>query len=163
MASAGDTALSAWTAWRTPSGSEALQGWGTGEAPTATTTTAADPSGRARRYMDALPFEVSPEGADRVEVEYQVRRWGHGADVPEHGIQTNGAFPVLYRPELSASGFEWDPEGLHLLYSSDQRRGGRRLLFPARIRGAVHRCHSRYGIHQYCVAGEGRQDHAHQC
>lgn len=127
MASAGDTALSAWTAWRTPSGSEALQGWGTGEAPTATTTAAADPSGRARRYMDALPFEVTPEGADRVEVEYQVRRWGHGADVPEHGIQTNGAFPVLYRPELTVSGFEWDPEGLHVLYSSDQTRGGNEL------------------------------------
>lgn len=126
-ASAGDTALSSWTAWRTPSGSEALQGWGTGEAPTATTTAAADPSGRARRYMDAMPFEVSPDGADRVEVQYQVRRWGAGADVPEHGIQTNGSFPVLYRPELTASGFEWDPEGLRLLYSSDQMRGGNEL------------------------------------
>lgn len=128
-ATAGDTTYTAWTPWRTPSGSQAWQGWGTGEAATCRTTSLPDPSGKARRYANAIPITVSTTGADRVEVQYQVRRWGGpgAGGVPTHGQQANRTFAVIYRPTLTVEGVTWNPEGLHVRYHSDQRRGGNTL------------------------------------
>lgn len=128
-ATAGDTTYTSWSPWKTPTGSDAWQGWGTGAAPTCKTSNLADPNGTERRYGPSIPLSVTTTGNDLVQWQYQVRRWGTSSSyaVPVHGHQANCSGSLKWRPSITVSAYTWNPEGLHILYESDQHRDGNML------------------------------------
>lgn len=123
-ATAGDSVFSAWTPWKSVTGSTANNGWGDVTKPSITPTLARDPSGNNRNYGCTLTFDITPTGSDLVEYQFSVRAM---TDKAKGAISTvTGRY--AYMPTMTCEGFTFAPDGLHLKFRSDQKRNNNDLV-----------------------------------
>lgn len=82
-------------------------------------------SSESPRKTRELSLELSLDGYDRCDIEFEVRRfsknWGK-ANVIAHGGSSSGRFPIVWNPTVSLSDLSFAPDGLRIGVSSDLKR-----------------------------------------
>lgn len=121
-----DDERSAWSAWHFYGNDISNDGWGDVTQPNAKPALMKDPNGQSRRYNIAHTYTLSPTGNDLVEYEFQVRAFSVTSKRRGALATLRGRF--VYRPECTVSNISWNPTGLAIRYSSDQKRNNNDLV-----------------------------------
>ena len=131
-ASKGQSDWGGWSAWKSIQGNAtAGLGWGTGENATCIPTKERDSTGAMRNYSRALTFgTLSGDGQDAVRIQWEVRQWASRSSaypVNRHGNVATATNRIVWRPTCTISSALWSTDGLRLVYSTDQLRGGNKM------------------------------------
>lgn len=128
-----DDSFTSWSSWRSIlDGSTSNGGWGEIRAANCDATIA---GGRCYSPTKVRITGVDNSTNDCCEVQYQVRKWVEDYaeyDGPAHGNSLTYTYRVIWRPALTVSDtVTWTPEGLKVVYTSDQMRNNNDALIYA--------------------------------